>query len=277
MLPTTPETDLKDVTGSLPSDNVPQDVDLADLSTQAQKLLSTISTNSLVEDALWRDWMGMNATVRTITTAEKISQTWKERSEKRQISNLQILPGATVMRPLSGVSWVDVPFNFITQQSQSGDLEGIVSGTASLVRADDNKWRIWMLVTILECFVGQKNPDELVTVNSPASHSALHTEQEYFVVIVGAGQAGLSLAGRLQALDISYVLIERNKRVGDNWTSRYDSIRQHTTKEMNNLPGDRIPATSTARLRSSIEPVCPNRLPSQFPRLFSQAARSGWS
>jgi len=239
MFATTPDTDLKDVTGSLPSDNVPQDVDLADLSTQAQKLLSTISTNSLVEDSLWRDWMGINATVRTITTAEKISQIWKERSGKREISNLQILPGATVMRPLPGVSWVDVPFNFITQQSQSGDLKGIVSGTASLVRADDGKWRIWMLVTILEGFVGQRSPDELVPVASPASDSALHTEQEYFVVIVGAGQAGLSLAGRLQALGISYVLIERNKRIGDNWTSRYDRIQQHTTKEMNNLPGDR--------------------------------------
>ena len=96
-----------------------------------------------------------------------------------------------------------------------------------------------MLVTILESFAGQKNPDELVPVDSPASDNALHTEQEYFVAIVGAGQAGLSLAGRLQALNISYVLIERNKRIGDNWTSRYDSIRQHTTKEMNNLPGDR--------------------------------------
>lgn len=250
MFSTTPEADLKDVLGSLPSDNVPQDVDLADVSTQAQKLLSTLSTDSFVEDALWRDWMGINATVRTITTAEKISHIWKERSGKRQISNLQVLPGAMVMRPLPGVGWVDVPFSFTTQQSQCGDLEGIVSGAASMVRVSDNEWRIWVLVTILEGFVGQKNPDDLIPANSPISNGALSTEQVYFVAIVGAGQAGLSLAGRLQALGISYVLIERNKRIGDNWTSRFDTVRQHTTKEMNNLPGDRTWKTEDPDLLS---------------------------
>jgi len=65
-----------------------------------------------------------------------------------------------------------------------------------------------MLVTTLESFVGQKNPAEPVPVDSPPSDSPIHIEQVYFVAIVDSGQAGLSLPGRLQALDISYVLIE---------------------------------------------------------------------
>jgi cation diffusion facilitator CzcD-associated flavoprotein CzcO len=44
-------------------------------------------------------------------------------------------------------------------------------------------------------------------------------------VIVGAGQVGLDVAGRLKALGgANYVVLEKNA-VGDNWKKRYDRCK----------------------------------------------------
>lgn len=45
-------------------------------------------------------------------------------------------------------------------------------------------------------------------------------------VIVGAGQAGLSTAGRMKALGVTCIVLDRHPRVGDNWMLRYDSVKR---------------------------------------------------
>ena len=58
----------------------------------------------------------------------------------------------------------------------------------------------------------------------------------YQVIIVGGGQAGLCLGARMQALGIKYVILEKSHMTGYRWVSRYDAVRQHTIRELNNLP-----------------------------------------
>jgi cation diffusion facilitator CzcD-associated flavoprotein CzcO len=41
------------------------------------------------------------------------------------------------------------------------------------------------------------------------------------VLVIGAGQSGLSIAARLKQLGISALIIDKNERIGDNWRSRY--------------------------------------------------------
>lgn len=54
-----------------------------------------------------------------------------------------------------------------------------------------------------------------------------HAEPKPFdCVVVGAGQAGLSTAGRMKALGVSCVVLDRHPRVGDNWMLRYDSAKR---------------------------------------------------
>ena len=48
------------------------------------------------------------------------------------------------------------------------------------------------------------------------------------VVIVGGGAAGLSAAGALKRRGLDSLVLERNARVGDVWTQRYDRLRLHT-------------------------------------------------
>ncbi|KAK7906304.1 hypothetical protein LTR67_001030 [Exophiala xenobiotica] len=67
---------------------------------------------------------------------------------------------------------------------------------------------------------------------------------DYECVVVGGGQAGLSAGGRLKALGVSYVIIEKHPNVGDSWKTRYDSMRLHTVREFAHLPFERtFPST----------------------------------
>jgi phosphoglycerate dehydrogenase-like enzyme len=47
------------------------------------------------------------------------------------------------------------------------------------------------------------------------------------VLLIGAGQSGLSIAARLKAMDISALVIDKNERIGDSWRGRYDSLSLH--------------------------------------------------
>lgn len=49
------------------------------------------------------------------------------------------------------------------------------------------------------------------------------------VLVVGAGQSGLNVAARLQALDMSVLVVDKNERVGDNWRHRYRTLVTHGT------------------------------------------------
>ena len=62
------------------------------------------------------------------------------------------------------------------------------------------------------------------------------------VVIIGAGQAGLTLAARLKQLDVSTLIVDKNDRVGDNWRKRYHSLVLHDPVWYDHLPYLPFPA-----------------------------------
>jgi cation diffusion facilitator CzcD-associated flavoprotein CzcO len=118
-----------------------------------------------------------------------------------------------------------------------------------------------LLVTVLENFADLGHPDvpSVVTNEVPNGVSngvtngitngftsgidghekSSNTDHQVDVVVIGAGQCGLALGGRLAALGINYVVLEKRPSVGNNWTQRYESVRQHTVREYNNLPFER--------------------------------------
>lgn len=56
-------------------------------------------------------------------------------------------------------------------------------------------------------------------------------------LIVGAGPAGLAVAGRLRQSDLEFAVMEKSDRVGDSWHRHYDRLRLHTVKQLSHLPG----------------------------------------
>jgi putative flavoprotein involved in K+ transport len=65
---------------------------------------------------------------------------------------------------------------------------------------------------------------------------------EYFeTVVIGAGQAGLSVGHHLARHNRSFVILEANDRVGDNWRQRFDSLRLYSPARFSGLPGWPMP------------------------------------
>jgi putative flavoprotein involved in K+ transport len=68
--------------------------------------------------------------------------------------------------------------------------------------------------------------------------------EEYHVAIVGAGQAGLSLAARLEAMEIPYILFEAGPSPGSSWRhARYPSLHLHDPVWYQHLPYMEFPKT----------------------------------
>lgn len=62
-------------------------------------------------------------------------------------------------------------------------------------------------------------------------------QYETNIFIIGAGQAGLAVAYYLQSTSLSYLLLDKNERIGDSWRQRYDSLTLFTSRAFSALPG----------------------------------------
>ncbi|CAN5900565.1 NAD(P)/FAD-dependent oxidoreductase [soil metagenome] len=65
-------------------------------------------------------------------------------------------------------------------------------------------------------------------------------------VVIGGGQAGLSMGYQLQRLGHRFVILEANERVGDSWRKRWDSLRLFTPGIYDSLSGMRFTGPMTS-------------------------------
>jgi putative flavoprotein involved in K+ transport len=63
-------------------------------------------------------------------------------------------------------------------------------------------------------------------------------------VVVGGGQAGLSVAYHLARRGRPFVVLDAGERVGDSWRTRWDSLRLFTPARYDSLPGWAFPASA---------------------------------
>jgi putative flavoprotein involved in K+ transport len=65
-------------------------------------------------------------------------------------------------------------------------------------------------------------------------------------VVIGGGQAGLSVGYHLARRGLPFVILDSHARVGDNWRNRWDSLRLFTPARYDGLAGMPFPASPTA-------------------------------
>ncbi|NBC57404.1 MAG: NAD(P)-binding domain-containing protein [Bacteroidetes bacterium] len=64
----------------------------------------------------------------------------------------------------------------------------------------------------------------------------------YDFIIVGAAQAGLSMAYELKQMNANYLVLDKEKEIGASWLNRWDSLKLFTPTEFNHLKGLNFPA-----------------------------------
>ena len=66
--------------------------------------------------------------------------------------------------------------------------------------------------------------------------------QRYDTVVIGGGQAGLSVGYHLKKQGRSFVILDASRQVGDSWRGRWDSLRLYSPAFRDGLPGMPFPA-----------------------------------
>ena len=205
------------------------------------------------DDAHWRDVLAFSWRLRTLSGAAMIAETLQQEARATRASGFRTDPERTPPRHATraATNCVEAIFRFDTA---IGRGSGVLR-----FRADDDAGapRAWTLLTTLEELRGY---EERIGSRRPTGQSysrdfsgpnwldkrrasAAYDDRDPQVLIVGGGQAGLSLGARLQALGVDALIVDRWPRIGDNWRRRYHALTLHNQVHVNHLPYLPFPPT----------------------------------
>ncbi|KAF2796703.1 FAD/NAD(P)-binding domain-containing protein [Melanomma pulvis-pyrius CBS 109.77] len=236
---------------TLPTTVIPEYLDLEAIANHFESLLEVLSPAHFVQNAIWRDHFALTGSMRTFYGADSITSAWKDVCQTHYPSSFAVRGKPHLVR-IANHSWVELGFTFET----NGTPGLTCSGFLSVIPNEEGTWNIWMLKTILEGIKGSPSCDELLPMktgmktgiddgvngtNGANGVNGTHSPVgiDFDCVVVGAGQSGLGVGGRLKAMGVSYVILDNHAEVGDNWKTRYDSTKLHTIREFAHLPFDR--------------------------------------
>lgn len=214
---------LRNLPGALPIGQVPEDAEPTKIASECVRFLDHLRAENLTHDAIWRDSFALTGTLRTFYSGPGVVSVWGQLFQKYRLSDFKLVDDScNIVKCGSDSSWIEARFTF----RLGGQLPTFCSGVMSLV--PDKKggpWKIWILRTILEHFIGYPNPDGLQPqpLSSIEREAGLKTTKTHYqCILLGGGQSGLATAGRLKALGVDYLIVEKHANIGDNWKCRYD-------------------------------------------------------
>ena len=134
---------------------------------------------------------------------------------------------------------------FLSVTSKLGTGEGFLR-----LGQEGGKWKIYTLYTSLRSLAGfpegvhERRPQGVAHGGQPGrknwidrrTEAAAFTVTEPRVIILGAGQAGLTAAVRLKAQGIDALIVDKNDRIGDNWRKRYHQLVLHDPIWYDHMP-----------------------------------------
>jgi len=78
--------------------------------------------------------------------------------------------------------------------------------------------------------------------NRPTAANSEYFSEYFETVIIGGGQAGLSVGYHLKKQGCPFVILDANERIGNSWRKRWDSLHLFTPARYSGLDGWRFPA-----------------------------------
>ncbi|KAG8157406.1 hypothetical protein KVR01_012790 [Diaporthe batatas] len=189
----------------------------------------------LGSQAYWRDLLSFTFHFRTFNDGPIIAPALKKLAKERGLAGgFNLVPGSVHdVSPTPALRWISGFFTFETTRPKS-KCEGSVQLFPEQAADGQIKWKIWTLATWLEDYTDWPENQDLLTAPGRKLDDVEHIDTD--VLIVGGGNAGLIQAARLKAAGVESVVIDKLARPGDNWATRYDSMRFHIGKSGCNPP-----------------------------------------
>jgi cation diffusion facilitator CzcD-associated flavoprotein CzcO len=196
-------------------------------------------------DGYWRDMLSFTWDYRTFAGPAEIERGLAESVRGVDPGDFRPAPGRMAPRVVrrAGNDLIEGYLDFTTRFGR---------GTAFVrLRPEPGEpTRAWIVLTTLqelhghEEAVGDRRPSGTEYSYNFAGDNWLdkrraaveYTDHNPQVLIIGGGQSGLVLAARLGCFGVDALVIERNKRIGDNWRHRYHSLTLHNEVWANSLP-----------------------------------------
>jgi len=223
-----------------------------------EQALSSASFDTLRElfheDCHWRDLLAATWEVKTVSGLRNILALIQSFTPDTRPYGFQITQDHAAPRAVAraGVEVIEAIFCF---ETRVGRCFGVIRLTPPTSNTDPLK--AWSLLTKLEEIKGF---EEQLDRNRPSGESysrdfkgpnwrdlrdidVRYEERSPAVIVIGAGQAGLSIAARLRQLNVDTLVLEKNERVGDNWRNRYHTLTLHNQVQVNHLPYMPFPPT----------------------------------
>lgn len=197
-------------------------------------------------DSHWRDVLALSWNIQTINSADGILSELKKFVRSAAPRGFTIDPERraprTVMR--AGTDCIEAIFKFETKVGRGSGILRLIPDPA------DGKLKAWTLLTEL----GElKGFEEQIGTQRPRGSaysrdfrgpnwldlrkaSSAYADHDPTVLVIGGGQSGLSIAARLKQLNVDTLIVDREKRIGDNWRKRYHALTLHNQVQVNHLP-----------------------------------------
>lgn len=207
-----------------------------------------------LSDGIWRDVLAFTWTLQTMTGRPAIEATLRETLARTRPTNFRIPARRTPPRWVSraGTQAIEAIFEFETAFGPGNGVLRLVGDPQA-----PSRLRAWTLVTTLQQLKGH---EEACKKRAPSAddnsrdfggdnwldrlnNARAYADRDPAVIVVGGGQAGLSIAARLQQLGVDTLIVDRHQRVGDNWRKRYHSLTLHNEMHVNHLPYLPFPPT----------------------------------
>jgi cation diffusion facilitator CzcD-associated flavoprotein CzcO len=199
------------------------------------------------QDSYWRDVLALSWNIQTINGADAILKELKTHVRRAVPSGFAIDPDRRAPRKVmrAGTNAIEAIFKFETAVGRGSGIIRLIPDPA-----DRNTPKAWTLLTEL----GElKGFEEQLGVERPRGNaysrdfrgpnwldlrkaSAGYTDRDPTVLVIGGGQSGLCIAARLKQLNVDTLIVDREKRIGDNWRKRYHALTLHNQVQVNHLP-----------------------------------------
>jgi hypothetical protein len=202
-------------------------------------------------DCHWRDVLALTWNIQTLGGRDAIVSALKGCAACARPKGFRIAQKRTAPRRVrrAGTATIEALLAF---ETDGGWCDAVVR-----LIEDGGAPKAWTLLTALDQIKGHeeqfgrtRHQDKVYSRDFRGANwldqrktSAEYANCDPAVLVVGGGQAGLSIAARLRQLQVDALIVDRWPRIGDNWRRRYHALVLHNQTHVNHLPYMPFPPT----------------------------------